>query len=259
MMYLRSFGCVPASPVGEALLPENDLLRMALERLAMTELGIVTPWATRHSDFKWTEVKSPEFNVQLFQLPQVRLNQLTQAMMGAMPPYFVVLSRREPTQVEAEMAGRGTPYGFYEVQAAYAQDDRLEPPGIVYLVWYALRSPNDEARGGGSVDSIASRLSGAAATGLQLPYAATAKRGKPVTPFATALLGSRVTGDPVTPTPPGGGTPTAPPQVYTPPQVPPGSGGSTTKASVGFMPFIIGAAFLAGGFIGVRSYLKGAR
>lgn len=214
-------GAVPAPP-GTAMPFDVSLFGEAIKRLGLTELGILTPWATRTGDVHWEEIKQPPTsNIGIFSLNDNLLEAVPTITFGQRLPFIAVLSESLPTTTQINQAFSRTPYQLYEVQAVYRQTDRNATPRIYFLTWAELRAPGDAEGGGNSVEQTAQALGGQLVWAQQVGYDATRTRDVPAIPFETAWQQQKSGGPPPATPPPQPGDPLPPPLPGPPPPPPP--------------------------------------
>ncbi|NLZ41373.1 MAG: hypothetical protein GX886_09000, partial [Comamonadaceae bacterium] len=148
----------PYAPLGEFPVPPGVTLPTGFpqigditKQLGLPALGLYTPWAARESGVTWEPVQQPpDTNIAVFGINDQLLAAAHGLAFGQPVPFVALLTDKPVSPEQIVTALKGTPYKFYQTQAAYRQTDQAPTPKIEFLHWAESRQPGDADKGSGN-------------------------------------------------------------------------------------------------------------
>jgi hypothetical protein len=251
---------IPAPP-GTSLgaMAAQGMFSEVANALALAQVGVFTPWASRTGDMAWEEIRNPDTNVIAFSLTDAQINTAEQVTFGAPLPFVVVMTDKPLTSDQVAAMWEGTAYHPYETQAVYRQDDAKPIPNIYFMHWGERIDIAELPKAPLAIAPRARAVGGVLIFGAQIPVQGSTTRQPPaVTSFDDAMslqfgqvapsMPTRVPSLPLTmPT-----TPVPGPAPMAPPALGPGGAMVTapaaTKMNLG-LPIAVGLGAAALGFV----------
>lgn len=191
---LRSLGStVPfegiGAPFGVSLSNQlAELLRDITGQLALPEMGVLTPWATRKGDLQWTEISKPDTNIATFRIDDAAIKEAQNTVLfGQRLPFLTVLTGQLQTTTELKSILDGSMYELFETQAVYRQDDQDAIPNILFLHWLRVLPEDQIPRSSKSMNQVAGEMLGQLLYSQQVPVESSTTRAAPAITFAQAF------------------------------------------------------------------------